>query len=123
MSILDDFQIEQELKILYDQKTTFHKNCNKNQYKAIKEIKDSPYLIVRQADKEGKVVVLDKDLYGTQVLQLLSQTHISIFDIRSYLSRLLSEGVALGAITSKISQYIDIEHPVVPIFHSLPRTH
>lgn len=74
--ILDDSQhlIEQELKTLHDQEITFQKNLNRKQYEAIKEMRENGHEIIRPADKEGKVVVLDKDLYKMQVLDLLSQT-------------------------------------------------
>lgn len=36
---------------------------------------------------------------------------------------LLEEGLALGVITPKIAQYINVEFPVLPKFYGLPKTH
>lgn len=39
------------------------------------------------------------------------------------LGKLLMEGVSLGVITPKIGEFLNVEHPVTPIFHGLPKTH
>lgn len=39
------------------------------------------------------------------------------------LVNLLEEGVALGAITPQVAKYMNVEHPIIPIFHGFPKTH
>lgn len=74
-SILDDFQflVEQELRALHSEEFSGSKNLSPVQFAAIKQLKDNFNFVVRQFDTEGTVVVLDKDLYSYQVMQILNQ--------------------------------------------------
>lgn len=131
-SVLDDFQylVEQELRNLSEEDRAMAKNLTPVQFSAIKQLRENNNLIIRQSDKEGTVVVLDKDLYSHQVMTILNQqdTYRKLqadptLSFRTSLRDLLKDGVALGVITPKIAEYMDVEFPVTSIFHGLPKTH
>lgn len=75
----------------------------------MKQLKENTNLAIRQSDKEGTVVVLDKDLFSHQAMSILNQDdtyrRLSLDPTPSFrrsLQVLLEEGVALGVITPQI---------------------
>lgn len=107
-----------------------HNNLSREHRKALTAIRDNPYLVVKRADKGGSVVVFDKGLYrqlaldsltDTSTYRLLTTDPSTVF--RDKLEVLLSEGVAIGAITEKEKRYLCPAFPIIAIFHGLPKLH
>lgn len=105
-------------------------NMNQAQQNALTQILKIDDLVIRQADKGGDVVALDKGLYIQQNINMLS-------DINTYrklesdptpifkqkLEKLIFEGLSIGVITAKQAKYLLVENPRLPVFHSLPKLH
>lgn len=91
------------------QKTNVDKNLTKPQFRAINELKNNEHIVIRQSDKGGCIVVLDKELYVSLVLSILrdettyrrlSSDPTTIFQ-RS-LNTLLEEGFSLGVLSDRL---------------------
>lgn len=73
---------------------------------------------------------MDRDLYSSLVLSTLNDnetyrklnTDPTIPFMRA-LEVSLQEGLALGVLTQKEYDYLNIKHPVKPVFHGLPKIH
>lgn len=87
-------------------------------------------IVVRSADKGGAVIVLDSGLYDSlnkymladiDTYRPLSHNPTSIF--QTAFTKLLEEGVSLGAISTSDMKKLTVNHPIVPIFHSFPKIH
>lgn len=75
-------------------------------------------------------MVLDSGLYNKLNLEMLSDVntyrYLSSDPTKVFSNKLkclLQEGVAMGAITKKNSEDLFVSHPVIPVFHSLPKIH
>uniref|UniRef100_A0A803JPC3 Helix-turn-helix domain-containing protein n=1 Tax=Xenopus tropicalis TaxID=8364 RepID=A0A803JPC3_XENTR len=78
----------------------------------------------------GSVVVMDATTYENEVMrQLLDEsTYIPLASdptqrFQKQLGDLLLEGFGMGILDKKEFEYINCIHPVVPIFHILPKVH
>lgn len=131
---LDDFQtlVENDLKELH-QHNICHNKCHKNlspaEFWAIEELRKNSRLVIRQSDKGGSIVVLNKDFYS-MVMSLLqdsitygSLTRGPTSDFKTVLTKLLDKRLALGVLTKKLHDHLNTQFPVIPIFHGLPKTH
>lgn len=105
-------------------------NLTNNQRKALGELKLMQDVVVRKADKGGAVTVLDKGLYILENKKLLADvnTYLPIkldptSQFKAELTKLISEGVRIGVLTAKEASFLLVEHPQIPIFHSLPKLH
>lgn len=75
-------------------------------------------------------MILDKELYSSLVKSMLNEKKdISEIIVGSYctlkksLELTLQEGVGLGLLTQKEFDYLSIKYSIIPIIHSLPKTH
>ncbi|CAJ0965350.1 unnamed protein product [Ranitomeya imitator] len=105
-------------------------NLSKLERKALEEIRGNQDLMVRRADKGGAVVLLNAGLYVQQNMVMLNNSntyrrlqHDPTELFKKKLKHLLSEGFAIGALDKKLSEDLFVEHPIIPIFHSLPKIH
>lgn len=87
-------------------------------------------LVIRQADKGGAVVLLDKGLYLRENTLMLSDAFTyrklesnptNVF--KAKLETLVNEGVSLGVLSEKQAKFIIVDNPRIPIYHSLPKIH
>ncbi|CAJ0935390.1 unnamed protein product [Ranitomeya imitator] len=133
-NILDSFQecIEEDLIELKKKSSCNHNrpNLSKLERKALEEIRGNQDLMVRRADKGGAVVLLNAGLYVQQNMVMLNNSntyrrlqHDPTELFQKKLKHLLSEGFAIGALDKKLSEDLFVEHPIIPIFHSLPKIH
>lgn len=51
-----------------------HQNLSKQEFKALNELKRSPDIIIKKADKGGGIVIMDRDLYIAEGLRHLKNT-------------------------------------------------
>ncbi|XP_075119258.1 uncharacterized protein LOC142194142 [Leptodactylus fuscus] len=91
----DTSVVERDLRELAKSKTHIHLNNNltKGERSAPNVLSQNDSLVIKMADKGGLVV------------------------------NLLSEGVNLGIIREDQKEHLITDHPVVPIFHGLPKVH
>lgn len=99
----------ENLRVLYcnsEKGNTLCTNLTRLQYKAVNEIRDNNYLVVRQADKGGSIVYLNVDFFASLVLAILNEQttyHKLSFNpatvFKKPLKVLLQEGFSLGILT------------------------
>ncbi|XP_044148864.1 protein YAE1 homolog isoform X1 [Bufo gargarizans] len=135
--VLDRFQelVERDLVTLNDKVSSqdIAQKCDNLSYKenrALKELMLLKDIVIKQADKGGAVVVLDSYIYKKQNLAMLedNSTYLELDHnptpiYQQEMLRLLTHGLEHGFINQKQLDYIFIQHPVIPIFHSLPKIH
>ncbi|CAJ0963763.1 unnamed protein product [Ranitomeya imitator] len=130
-TLLDEC-IEEDLIELKKKSSCNHNrpNLSKLERKALEEIRGNQDLMVRRADKGGAVVLLNAGLYVQQNMVMLNNSntyrrlqHDPTELFQKKLKHLLSEGFAIGALDKKLSEDLFVEHPIIPIFHSLPKIH
>lgn len=82
------------------------------------------------ADKGGKVVILESNMYKKMVLEIL-EDHITerkfSFDPTSSfmtsLKKIIAEGVSIGAFSGRQGRFHCPQHPLHAISHGLPKVH
>ncbi|XP_056410173.1 uncharacterized protein LOC130340502 [Hyla sarda] len=129
---LDRFQelVERDLVKLNEQvsRNNAYDNLNKNERIALKELSENKSIVIRNADKGGNIIVLDSGLYkqlnedmllDTSTYRKLRNDPTKMYQME--FKKILEEGVALGAINKKLEEYLFVENPVTPVFHSLPK--
>ncbi|CAJ0956543.1 unnamed protein product [Ranitomeya imitator] len=125
-TVLDTFQelVERDLMKLDSNINFVHDNLTVLERQAISNLRHNEDLLIRQADKGGGVVILNAGLYYVENLRILSDcsTYTQIpydptKEFQIHLEKLL------GAITQKIYDYLNIKHPVIPIYHAFPKIH
>ncbi|CAJ0950193.1 unnamed protein product [Ranitomeya imitator] len=130
-TLLDEC-IEEDLIELKKKSSCNHNrpNLSKLERKALEEIRGNQDLMVRRADKGGAVVLLNAGLYVQQNMVMLNNSntyrrlqHDPTELFQKKLKHLLTEGFAIGALDKKLSEDLFVEHPIIPIFHSLPKIH
>lgn len=105
-------------------------NLSKAEREALVALQSNPAIIIRNADKGGMTVVLNKVDYQQEAVRQLSdsQTYQRLRKdptntFKEILFKLVEEGVYLGLIPEKIAMCLKVESPVSPIFHHLPKIH
>lgn len=108
----------------------FKKNLTRAEMSAMKKIKSNTDIIVKNADKGGMVVVLNREDYKQEALRQLSdtQTYVKLKEdptrrFGELLFKLIDEGVYLGVLSLRVSNYLEVQEPLTPIFHHLPKIH
>lgn len=131
---MDHFQyhVEQDLRSFKEtiKRNLTKPNLNKVQTSALQELKHMDDFIFKMADNSGTDVALNKDDYYCYIITMLQDvsmytklTNDSTEKFQIHLSRLLDEGVSLGAISPGQVDYLSIKDPVIPIIHALPKIH
>lgn len=83
----------------------------------------------KKFDKDGTVVVLNKDDYRSPICIMLEKsTYVRLTSnpkrtFQVSLWGLIQEGVNLGVVSQNQAVYIFIEKPVTPLLHGLPKVH
>lgn len=132
-STLDQFQdlVEQELIQLHkDVPQQDRRNMSQHEHAALRNLSQRKDITIRSADKGGAVIILDSGLYDLlnkdmlkdqDTYRSLAQNPTNAF--QSSLSKLLADGLELGAISETDMEKLSIPYPITPIFHSLPKIH
>lgn len=83
---------------------------------------------MRSADKGGVIVVMNGALYSKLNAEMIQDktTYKTVHNnptriFKDKLRCLLKEGVTEGALTQNTANKLFIQHPVTPIYHSLPK--
>lgn len=105
-------------------------NLTRKERLAVKNLVENGNLVVKNADKGGAIIVLDAELYrllnnlmlaDDKMYVKLKNDPTNVY--KEKLNLLLRWGVCEGILSKGVSEKIWIEHPVAPIFHSLPKIH
>lgn len=109
---LEVFQecVEEDLVQLYSstQHTQPKYNLSSRKRIALRELTEIPDIIIRKADKGGAINVLDKEIYRSENLRLLSDTSTyrclatdPTLDFRKILLKLIEKGTTCGVLNRK----------------------
>ncbi|KAM9296679.1 breast cancer type 1 susceptibility protein [Gastrophryne carolinensis] len=107
-----------------------HHNLTRKEQLALRSLEENPALVIRNADKGGSIVVLDRDTYISEAERQLSDTE-TYTQLRGdptqtfihELDLVFEEGMAVGMFSTNLVEKMKIEYPVIPIFHHLPKIH
>ncbi|XP_053545365.1 uncharacterized protein LOC128636363 [Bombina bombina] len=123
-------RVVEDLTALSKQKGTSHSNLTRKERKAINSLQNNDSIVIRQSDKGGSVVVLDKSTYTCEALRQLNdpKAYTSLrrdptMQYQSMLKDLLYDGLEMGIIDRKSFDCLLVDNPVMPIFHHLPKVH
>ncbi|XP_075142257.1 metabotropic glutamate receptor 3-like [Leptodactylus fuscus] len=131
--VLDHFQTAVESDLIKLHHTSADKrshNLTKQEKDSLKFLQQRDDIVIRMADKGGKVVIMNSTDYNSSVLTILQDTNTCkklssdpthIFSNKLF--HLLQEGVSLGIFTEKEFDYLYVREPIIPIFHGLPKIH
>ncbi|KAM4749200.1 A.superbus venom factor 1-like [Rhinophrynus dorsalis] len=107
-----------------------HHNLTKTESSALKNLSLNPTIVICPADKGGAVVVLEYAYYKSEILSQLedSQVYTKLPDDPLPRHKLkidysLSNALAHGWLDEPTHRFLTVEHPVCPIFYTLPKIH
>ncbi|XP_075460474.1 uncharacterized protein LOC142497064 isoform X2 [Ascaphus truei] len=125
--------VERDLRLLaqgFTQSSIQTKNLTYVECQQLEHLKSRKDIMFRKADKGGALVVLSTTQYRQEALRQLSDvTHYEplIGDPTAKFSLLLDELISFGKILYVIDKkevdYLSCPHPVIPVFHHLPKIH
>lgn len=105
-------------------------NLSKIERKALNSLKQDDSIIIKEADKGGVVVILNKDDCTHEVMQQLNDcTSYEYLDtdptchIMNVIKHTMQEGSSLGYIHYNTAKFLINVFPRVPNFYLLPKIH
>ncbi|XP_041417050.1 uncharacterized protein LOC121393214 [Xenopus laevis] len=107
-----------------------HSNLTRLEKEAITTVKADRDIIIRQADKGGAIVLLDKYFYIQEILnqlgdqttyQSLPNDPTSAYKLK--LDKVVGMGITAGWITESTGQYLTTDFPRTPFMYTLPKVH
>ncbi|CAJ0928207.1 unnamed protein product, partial [Ranitomeya imitator] len=98
--------------------------------RALSALKDNKQIVIKPADKGGSIVVLDRDYYMQEIRTQLSDLDTyqpignnSTFEISREIKDLVAHYTTTGTIDIKLGEFLVKQHPVTPVFYTLPKIH
>ncbi|CAJ0949096.1 unnamed protein product [Ranitomeya imitator] len=105
-------------------------NLSIEEFRSLQSLKARKELIIKPADKGGAIVVLDRSCYMDEIRSQLRDTNTYLpissnpsFDIAREIKHLTSHYFQLGIIDQKLVEFLNCQHPVLPVFYTLPKVH
>ncbi|CAJ0918260.1 unnamed protein product [Ranitomeya imitator] len=105
-------------------------NLSIEEFRSLQSLKARKELIIKPADKGGAIVVLDRTYYMDEIRSQLRDTNTYLpissnpsFDIAREIRHLTSHYFQLGIIDQKLVEFLNNQHPVIPVFYTLPKVH
>ncbi|CAJ0943929.1 unnamed protein product [Ranitomeya imitator] len=105
-------------------------NLTRDEHLALVSLKNNRQLIIKPADKGGSIVVLDRDYYMQEIRTQLSDlgtyrlvSSNPTFDIARVIKGFIDHHLQEGSIDEKLGDYLFNQHPVLPVFYTLPKIH
>ncbi|CAJ0957757.1 unnamed protein product, partial [Ranitomeya imitator] len=105
-------------------------NLSVEEKRALSTLKENKQIIIKPADKGGSIVVLDRDYYmreiRTQLRDLDTYQPIGnnpTFEISKEIKDLVTHYTTIGIIDTKLGDFLVKQHPVIPVFYTLPKIH
>lgn len=98
--------------------------------RALQNLANDSSIVIKEADKGGGIVLLDRESYLTEVnRQLGSPVYYREIDadpmkhVQTVIKTVLVEGVNLGYISEELANLLTVKSPRTPIFYVLPKIH
>ena len=108
----------------------FKKNLKKDEFRAIQTLADNTNIVIKPADKGGKIVILNKEDYIQEGLrQLENLEHYEVLEedpTKEFNGQILStikHGRNLGVIDSELEKILYKKNPRLATFYMLPKIH
>ncbi|CAJ0936373.1 unnamed protein product [Ranitomeya imitator] len=105
-------------------------NLSIEEFRSLQSLKARKELIIKPADKGGAIVVLDRTYYMDEIRSQLRDTNTYLpissnpsFDKAREIKHLTSHYFQLGIIDQKLVEFLNNQHPVIPVFYTLPKVH
>ncbi|CAJ0918791.1 unnamed protein product, partial [Ranitomeya imitator] len=105
-------------------------NLTIEETKALSSLKENKHIIIKPADKGGSIVVLARDYYMNEIKTQLSDSdtyepisHNPTFEIGKEIKDLVTYYTTMGTIDTKLGEFLIKQHPVTPVFYTLPKIH
>ncbi|CAJ0965945.1 unnamed protein product [Ranitomeya imitator] len=105
-------------------------NLTIEEKQALVSLRENKQIIVKPADKGGSIVVLDRDYYMQEINTQLSDldtyqpiNHNPTFEIGREIKDLVTYYTTMGTIDTKLGEFLIKQHPVIPVFYTLPKIH
>ncbi|CAJ0964342.1 unnamed protein product [Ranitomeya imitator] len=105
-------------------------NLTIEEKQALVSLRENKQIIVKPADKGGSIVVLDRDYYMQKIKTQLSDldtyqpiNHNPTFEIGREIKDLVTYYTTMGTIDTKLGEFLIKQHPVIPVFYTLPKIH
>ena len=120
-----------EKDILETYKTNLsHSNMNPEEKLAIQELSRDNDIIIKPADKGGAIVVQNMADYKKEAYRQLNDEHFyrklkmnPTSDFQKKILDVTDGALALNWITKDEYDFLNCEHPVIPVFYMLPKIH
>ena len=111
-------------------KKTRRNNITKAENKALNDLQERKYIIIKPADKGSAVVIMDSDHFISEALRQLGNTSHDMvldndptLDYQAKVCEIVSEMRASGLISEGNEEYLIIDNPVPGRFYLLPKIH
>ena len=121
--------LKQKIKELHTNRCHMH-NMSSREIKALKNLQENKDIIIKKADKNSGIVVMDRNDYHRKVLEMLNDSSvyskIDDFDIsyvKSEADKLAYELYENDHLSLKQYKYIIGYKPAYPIFYGMPKIH
>ncbi|CAJ0966902.1 unnamed protein product [Ranitomeya imitator] len=105
-------------------------NLTLRERQSLQSLKSDSSLVIKPANKGGAIVIMDKSDYLKEIMRQLDNTTIyrkldsnPTQSIRNRISAILREYTTLGVLDLKTCNYLTNDHPVTPVFYTLPKIH
>lgn len=110
--------------------TKQYRNLTKDEWAAIKALKEDDTIVIKAADKGGATVIMNQTDYHAEVMRQLHDTKVYALlttdplpRLSSLISNLIEEALANNIIDHKTSTFLNNEQPSTPQFYILPKVH
>lgn len=117
------------VKVESERRRVYH-NLSKKERDSLRNLKSRSDLIVKQADKGGGLVLLNKVDYESEIFKQLGDTTaysklstVATTRFSNVLRTIFHEGLAMEYITKDLKNFMLNEFPRTPVFYALPKIH
>lgn len=122
--------VMRDIKMTESKRFKYKFNLSMQEKEALVKLANDGEIIIKQADKGGSIVILDRKDYEFEVLRQLNDAtayvKLSGDPTKSFLNSLkvtIREGLALDYISKELSDFLINEYPRVRVFYVLPKVH
>ncbi|CAH2301947.1 Hypothetical predicted protein, partial [Pelobates cultripes] len=105
-------------------------NLSKKEKMALKQLKNDPNLVIKQADKGGGIVILNREDYMQESMRILGDNTTyrilngnPIENFKKQFSELLNKGFENKVINKDELDYLFVKSPRMAVFYYLPKIH
>nr|XP_008123603.1 PREDICTED: uncharacterized protein LOC103282659 [Anolis carolinensis] len=122
--------VTRDIEKLSRANTIRHSNLSRSELNILNRLSTMPDLIWKPADKGGAIVLLNLSDYITEVNKHLTDRSFykpipsdPTNKIRSLIKIVCTEGLAMNYITMQTFDFLQNQHPRIPVFYILPKIH